>query len=133
MPPHFWVMIYPHGSPTTELWVNVWCHVLPNNSRHGETVAILWDRLLSLGDEHLVSTDLWSVLVFSWHMSVQDVLSGLCSCHSAEEIRFRVRDKNMAKLVLFITQQCAYFLFLENQMGREIMIYFVGTRSHQIA
>ncbi|KAH9701426.1 hypothetical protein KPL71_024990 [Citrus sinensis] len=53
---------------------------------------------LSLGDEYLVGTYLWSVLVSSWHMPVHDVLPGLCSCHSAEEICLRVRDEDMAEL-----------------------------------
>ncbi|KAK9180625.1 hypothetical protein WN944_023758 [Citrus x changshan-huyou] len=55
---------------------------------------------LSLGDEHLVGTFLLSVLVSSWHMPVHDVLPGLCSCHSAGEIRLRVRDEDIADLVI---------------------------------
>ncbi|XP_015380616.1 uncharacterized protein LOC107174334 [Citrus sinensis] len=36
-------MADPHGSPTTESWVNVGCHVLPSGSGHGETVVISSD------------------------------------------------------------------------------------------
>ncbi|KAH9681823.1 Amino oxidase domain-containing protein [Citrus sinensis] len=65
----------PHGSPTTESWVNVGCHVLPSGSGHSETVAI------------------------SWHMPVHDILLRLCSCYSAEEIRLRVTCPNMMEFL----------------------------------
>ena len=99
MPPFYRVMADPHGSPTTESWVNVGRHVLPSGLGHGETVVSSWDRVLFLW-----VMSIWSVLVSSWRMPVHDVLPILCSCYSAGEIRLRVRDEDMAELVLFITQ-----------------------------
>ena len=39
------------------------------------------------------------MLVSNWHILVQDILPGLCSCRSAREIRLRVRDEDIAELV----------------------------------
>ena len=54
-------MIDPYGSPTTELWVDVGCHVLPSGSGYGETVAISWDRVLFLW-----VMSIWSIHISGW-------------------------------------------------------------------
>ena len=71
---------------------------------------------LSSGDEHLVDTYLWSVFVSSWHMPVHDVLLGLCSCHSTGEIHLRVRDEDLAELVLFGTHIAEPVLLITQQL-----------------
>ena len=104
--PHFRVMTDLHGSPTTESWVNVGRHVLPNGLGHDKTVVSLWDRVLFLW-----IMSMWSVCTCGRYSllvgicPVQDVLPRICSWHSSGEIRPRVREEGIAELILFITQQ----------------------------
>ena len=57
----------------------------------------------SLGDGYLVSTFLWSILVFGWLIFVEGSLTMLCSYYLAKVIHLEAGDDGVAELVLLIT------------------------------
>lgn len=74
-----------HGSQQST-WANVGRRVLPSGLGRGETVALSWDRALSLNDKFLVGTCFWLVVT----CSIKNTPPGICLHHLAEEIHPRL-------------------------------------------
>lgn len=68
-------------------WANVGRHVLPSGLGRGETIALSWDRALSLNDKFLVGMRFWLVVT----CSMENTPPGIYLHHLAEEIHPRLR------------------------------------------